>query len=1293
VDNTIDFGAQEAFIAVPESTFGATTFLRPVTGSGGLTLYGIGTVAFPGGNQISGELVLNGSVHVQLTDAAQLGPDLSEIQVNGRDIGAGFVIGDARVVISRPIRVNDGYLFAGAPHDGSELTLNGGIAGPGGLYVAPGLPNPLGYTVLAGQNTYTGPTAVEGRLAFASDAALGNTSAIILPAGTIKLLGNWTTARRLQPSALSNSALTLDTNGYDAIMHGLLAHSSFTQPPILKKGAGRLIFPVPQDEYAGNLTVAEGEVIVQDTGRLPNASLTVTGGTFIVDNRPQVAPRDIEVGLFGGEFKVFGHPTQPTTMGSGFFAGGSYSTATIVPQGSAAVTLNLAFLSARTDAYLLVRGDQLGTAATGAYTRLRLNAAPTLTNGILPRILVDDSSAGSGAGFATYDSGSDAAGVIGVRALNPAELTATSELRNPANGGATLATANFLAAGEVGVTGAANTVNTLTLDPGSKVAMSPGQSLAVTQNMLLVRPGAPAEITGGIFQATAAAPAGIFGAGELRLGATVPDDGAIELYGPGTLTVLARQATSRFTVSGGTLRAGPGDPLRNARIRLNDSGRLEVVGGSTRIPQLDGSGTVDLNAGTLSVSAGLSSGFTASTFAGRITGAGTFESAGKSGVTLTGHSPFNGTLAVKGGALTLNGTAPNVSLVSVASGSFALYPSNDPASPSLGSAAVDLGSSIVNVYVGNSADSTTLLGPLSGRGLNYVLLYNHNTASTPTAARLAFASLARQDRGVFAFGTSASTHVVPNTARIDFTADLGSQLIGDPSVAAARPVLPYAVVNGRPATFEPGVGLRALAASEQTTAFTAGQNLRVTSSTPALNAELTVNSLETESSASLFGSGSLHVTSGLVVGSGTVYTALDFGAAEGVLVNLNGGRASFRGPLSGTNGLTVAGDSELRGSNTFTGPLTVNGVSLYYHANEAFGPDRSAISLRNATISYTGSAGITITRPLDLAAGTNNLAQQPFLSGPITVSGVLSGPGHLLISGDVTLSNPANSYSGDTTVNGTLRLPSDAVLGQSPTVAFSSGSPESIILMGPWTTNRTVLLQSAGLGTIDTAGFSAVLNGTLVGNSTLVKAGAGSLTITDADEFTGGLTVNAGAVRLHGAVPGTGSMTVAAGGRLEGDASFPTHPLSLGGTLAPGDGLGIVETGNLTLQGGSTLELELASPASFDQVRITGAVTFSGLVQLSLDLGGGTLGGNFHLPILLNDGSDLISISATKGFTIGGNVLDEGEDFTIGEQMFRITYAGGDGNDVVLAVPEPAAATLLALGLAPLLLRHRRRKL
>ena len=150
--------------------------------------------------------------------------------------------------------------------------------------------------------------------------------------------------------------------------------------------------------------------------------------------------------------------------------------------------------------------------------------------------------------------------------------------------------------------------------------------------------------------------------------------------------------------------------------------------------------------------------------------------------------------------------------------------------------------------------------------------------------------------------------------------------------------------------------------------------------------------------------------------------------------------------------------------------------------------------------------------------------------------------------------------------------------------------------------------------------------------------------------------------------------------------------LRVSGTLAPGLDIGTMTTLDFTMDADATLALAFASATDYDRVQVLGAITLFGSVNLALDFRFDPRDGVDRFLILDNDGTDAISAAYPAGrFRYGGNDLDQDEAFSVGAQQFRISYTGGDGNDVVfIATPEPGGIALLAIGAATLLRRPRR---
>jgi autotransporter-associated beta strand protein len=198
-----------------------------------------------------------------------------------------------------------------------------------------------------------------------------------------------------------------------------------------------------------------------------------------------------------------------------------------------------------------------------------------------------------------------------------------------------------------------------------------------------------------------------------------------------------------------------------------------------------------------------------------------------------------------------------------------------------------------------------------------------------------------------------------------------------------------------------------------------------------------------------------------------------------------------------------------------------------------------------------------------------------------------------------------------------------------------------------------------------------------------------------AHSYTGMTEVVGGTLLVEGSMTGS-SVRVAPEGILRGSGT--TGPLALeGGVLAPGSVVpGALQTGSLTLEGG-TASFRISSDESFARLVVTGGVSLNAPVALAIQLDYRPSEGT-SFALVQNDGSDAVQfLNDSARFTIGGQMLQEGSQFYVdspfGGQNFSLTYGGGaGGNDVLLlAIPEPCAASLLAGGLLALLSRRRAR--
>jgi FG-GAP-like repeat/IPT/TIG domain len=204
----------------------------------------------------------------------------------------------------------------------------------------------------------------------------------------------------------------------------------------------------------------------------------------------------------------------------------------------------------------------------------------------------------------------------------------------------------------------------------------------------------------------------------------------------------------------------------------------------------------------------------------------------------------------------------------------------------------------------------------------------------------------------------------------------------------------------------------------------------------------------------------------------------------------------------------------------------------------------------------------------------------------------------------------------------------------------------------------------------------ATIAGNLVGTALLVKTGNGTLALSGKDSDTGN-QVLAGTLLIDGTLTSSGTTTVGRGATL-GGAGTIAGAVTSSGIVSPGDPtslVGTLTTGSLAFVTGSTgagtLSLNLSSPTSYDH-----------LVVPSINLASATLSINVGTGLATGDQFTIVSIAGKSGGLTGKfNGLAEGATFAVGNRDFRINYAAGDGNDIVLTdvTPVPVSSVFSAL--------------
>lgn len=313
--------------------------------------------------------------------------------------------------------------------------------------------------------------------------------------------------------------------------------------------------------------------------------------------------------------------------------------------------------------------------------------------------------------------------------------------------------------------------------------------------------------------------------------------------------------------------------------------------------------------------------------------------------------------------------------------------------------------------------------------------------------------------------------------------------------------------------------------------------------------------------------------------------------------------------------------------------------------------------------SLAGSDTAARVRNGSLATGSDNSSTRyagTIVDGAGTTSLTKVGTGVLTLAG-------TNIYSGGTTfAGGRIAVASDASLGASSTgLTFTGGGLEATATLA---SGRAVTLgQGGGTFTAD-AGTTLTLSGVVGGTGSLTKDGAGTLSLTGLNTYSGGTVVSSGAVVGSAANFGTGAITNNATLILDQDTSATLANAIAGTGLLAKAGPGTLNyTGTGTFSGGTLV--------SEGRMAVNGSLANSVFTVAN----GAVLGGNGVVGGILAQGGGIVAPGNSIGqLNVSGNVafapgsLYQVEANAAG-QADRIVASGaailGGGTVQVLASP------------------------